>query len=239
MGSDEAILFLRSVFNIVAAVAYVLLQTLPHTNKQTRNWFLQACAVLYAILNLLNLIRDLEMAYVIQTAQERSTRFCRFRRCCDCMCWFWILGLCLLAISWYVPVAESENSLRLYCLADCLLLLLFNFFPLLARYCQDRRGTAIISSVSPEPTITAQNLDTFMPAETYTTDSGVTDEENTSGCAICLEDYQFGECLRRFRCGHSGHGDCVNTWVKIKATCPFCRESLVTEHHEQRPVQDV
>ncbi|KAL5206961.1 hypothetical protein ABZP36_031396 [Zizania latifolia] len=43
-------------------------------------------------------------------------------------------------------------------------------------------------------------------------------------CAVCLEDVQRGETVRRLpACGHLFHKDCVDMWLHTHATCPLCR----------------
>ncbi|KAK3156479.1 hypothetical protein QOZ80_2AG0107810 [Eleusine coracana subsp. coracana] len=47
-------------------------------------------------------------------------------------------------------------------------------------------------------------------------------------CAVCLEDVQRGEAVRRLpACGHLFHRDCVDMWLHSHATCPLCRSDLV------------
>ncbi|XP_019252884.1 PREDICTED: RING-H2 finger protein ATL20-like [Nicotiana attenuata] len=49
---------------------------------------------------------------------------------------------------------------------------------------------------------------------------------NALTCPICLVEYSAGESVRLIPlCEHSFHADCVDEWLKIKATCPVCRNS--------------
>lgn len=43
-------------------------------------------------------------------------------------------------------------------------------------------------------------------------------------CAVCLCGYEEGEDLRRLRCGHSYHADCLDEWLVTNASCPRCRK---------------
>ncbi|TVU33277.1 hypothetical protein EJB05_25070, partial [Eragrostis curvula] len=46
-------------------------------------------------------------------------------------------------------------------------------------------------------------------------------------CAVCLEDVQRGETVRRLpACGHLFHKECVDMWLHSHATCPLCRCDL-------------
>ncbi|CAD6251254.1 unnamed protein product [Miscanthus lutarioriparius] len=46
-------------------------------------------------------------------------------------------------------------------------------------------------------------------------------------CAVCLEDVQRGETVRRMpACGHLFHKDCIDMWLHSHTTCPLCRCDL-------------
>lgn len=45
-----------------------------------------------------------------------------------------------------------------------------------------------------------------------------------NSCAVCLSGYEEGELLRRLRCGHSYHADCLDGWLDTNASCPRCRK---------------
>ncbi|KAL3638685.1 hypothetical protein CASFOL_016592 [Castilleja foliolosa] len=45
-------------------------------------------------------------------------------------------------------------------------------------------------------------------------------------CAICLCEYRESETLRMLPdCRHCFHVMCVDVWLKLNASCPFCRSS--------------
>ncbi|KAL2900921.1 RING-H2 finger protein ATL70 [Bienertia sinuspersici] len=47
-----------------------------------------------------------------------------------------------------------------------------------------------------------------------------------SCCSICLADYKGNDVLRQLpECGHFFHLKCVDPWLKLHPTCPFCRTS--------------
>lgn len=43
-------------------------------------------------------------------------------------------------------------------------------------------------------------------------------------CVICLNPYEEADTLRRLRCGHSYHANCLDEWLKTNASCPRCRK---------------
>ncbi|CAF0934082.1 unnamed protein product [Adineta ricciae] len=46
---------------------------------------------------------------------------------------------------------------------------------------------------------------------------------NDDKCAICLSNYKTGETLKRLRCDHFFHSDCIDPWLKTSVQCPICR----------------
>ncbi|CAL4900260.1 unnamed protein product [Urochloa decumbens] len=53
-------------------------------------------------------------------------------------------------------------------------------------------------------------------------------KQDADECAVCIVDLRDGEPARRVpRCGHQFHADCVATWLRLHATCPLCRASVV------------
>jgi hypothetical protein len=52
--------------------------------------------------------------------------------------------------------------------------------------------------------------------------------EAADECAVCIVELKDGDAARQLpRCGHRFHADCVAAWLRIHATCPLCRASVV------------
>ncbi|KAE8653724.1 E3 ubiquitin protein ligase RIE1 [Hibiscus syriacus] len=52
-------------------------------------------------------------------------------------------------------------------------------------------------------------------------------------CCICLNLYQDGEELHSLPCNHHFHSTCIVKWLKMKATCPLCKHSILKgDEHE-------
>ena len=46
-------------------------------------------------------------------------------------------------------------------------------------------------------------------------------------CLICIENYKKGEFKRELpKCKHYFHKKCIDKWLKKKANCPICRDTL-------------
>ncbi|XP_076898674.1 putative RING-H2 finger protein ATL21A [Bidens hawaiensis] len=47
-----------------------------------------------------------------------------------------------------------------------------------------------------------------------------------AACSICLSEYNVKETVRCIpECRHCFHADCIDEWLKLKGTCPVCRNS--------------
>ncbi|XP_075518180.1 E3 ubiquitin-protein ligase At1g63170-like [Primulina tabacum] len=50
--------------------------------------------------------------------------------------------------------------------------------------------------------------------------------EEDAVCCICLAKYAHNDELRELPCSHFFHKDCVDKWLKINASCPFCKTDV-------------
>ncbi|KAG2327318.1 hypothetical protein Bca4012_036320 [Brassica carinata] len=49
-------------------------------------------------------------------------------------------------------------------------------------------------------------------------------------CAVCLEDYRFGDSLRLLPCQHAFHLSCIDSWLtKWGTSCPVCKHDIRTQ----------
>lgn len=49
---------------------------------------------------------------------------------------------------------------------------------------------------------------------------------NNITCPICLSDYHAKETVRCIpECQHCFHADCIDEWLRLKGSCPVCRNS--------------
>ncbi|KAM3290148.1 E3 ubiquitin-protein ligase RHA2B-like [Capsicum chacoense] len=49
-------------------------------------------------------------------------------------------------------------------------------------------------------------------------------------CAVCLSTFEDGEQVRKLKCKHIFHKDCLDTWLQQdSATCPLCRNKVLPE----------
>lgn len=51
----------------------------------------------------------------------------------------------------------------------------------------------------------------------------------TGQCSICLEDFGKGESIKDIPgpCKHCFHAECLDEWLRKKASCPLCRSKVV------------
>lgn len=51
-------------------------------------------------------------------------------------------------------------------------------------------------------------------------------DENRKQCSICLEDYTKDEDVKFLPCKHNYHAKCIDPWLAINRTCPYCRADI-------------
>lgn len=53
------------------------------------------------------------------------------------------------------------------------------------------------------------------------------DEYNELNCNICFENYKKEDIIKKLKCNHIFHNDCLHDWLcKEKVTCPTCRKDV-------------
>ncbi|KAF9271515.1 hypothetical protein BGZ68_003424, partial [Mortierella alpina] len=52
------------------------------------------------------------------------------------------------------------------------------------------------------------------------------DDAQDAVCAICLCDYEDEEELRKMKCSHYFHKDCVDEWLRLHRNCPLCKRDI-------------
>jgi hypothetical protein len=50
---------------------------------------------------------------------------------------------------------------------------------------------------------------------------------NKDYCKICYQDFNIKEYKRNLKCNHFFHKKCIDKWIKIKNTCPICRDKCI------------
>lgn len=52
------------------------------------------------------------------------------------------------------------------------------------------------------------------------------EKEEVDKCAICLGEFEDGDMVKTLPCYHLFHTECVDRWLKVNKTCPFCKKSI-------------
>jgi len=87
------------------------------------------------------------------------------------------------------------------------------------------------SQMSPVPKGAEQALIDLIPLERGCSCSSGADAES---CAVCLNDFEDGDVMRRLPCGHAFHCACVDNWLKRNKACPLCRQDVEELMKEQQ-----
>ncbi|KAM6563740.1 hypothetical protein CsatB_023738 [Cannabis sativa] len=49
-------------------------------------------------------------------------------------------------------------------------------------------------------------------------------------CRVCLSEFEDGEKIRKLKCDHVFHKECLDTWLQqFCATCPLCRTKVLPD----------
>ncbi|CAD8179456.1 unnamed protein product [Paramecium octaurelia] len=66
--------------------------------------------------------------------------------------------------------------------------------------------------------------------------------ENEFVCSICDMNLLKNEMVMKLSCSHIFHSECLKPWIRIKNSCPNCRQQVLRqgnqENHNQQPVQE-
>jgi hypothetical protein len=54
------------------------------------------------------------------------------------------------------------------------------------------------------------------------------EEEKEMKCAICYDDYQEDDILRKMPCDHYFHKACIDVWMEKRSECPICNQDIRT-----------
>lgn len=73
-----------------------------------------------------------------------------------------------------------------------------------------------------------------LPQKRY--DQSLFQDCDNATCAICLQNYADGDMFRELPCDrrHHFHVACVDDWLKLNATCPVCRKSVLQPDLQQQ-----
>nr|DBA18712.1 TPA: hypothetical protein GDO54_016927 [Pyxicephalus adspersus] len=92
-----------------------------------------------------------------------------------------------------------------------------------------RRGRVNTNSSQRDPSRSpVGRRDEFLPEDrnSQTPPANNQQSEDQPGCSICLLQYEPEEQTEQLACAHIFHPDCINTWLRIRRTCPNCREAV-------------
>ncbi|KAE8709441.1 E3 ubiquitin-protein ligase RHA2A [Hibiscus syriacus] len=75
------------------------------------------------------------------------------------------------------------------------------------------------------------------PTIIHSTRSSSMVDQSSSQCTVCLSELEEGEKVRKLKCKHTFHKDCLDRWLQqYWATCPLCRtkvlpDEIVSNYH--------
>ncbi|CAD8119759.1 unnamed protein product [Paramecium sonneborni] len=63
--------------------------------------------------------------------------------------------------------------------------------------------------------------------------------ENEFVCSICDMNLQKNEMVMKLNCSHIFHSECLKPWIRIKNSCPNCRQQIINQLINQNHNQQV
>ncbi|CAA3013718.1 E3 ubiquitin- ligase RING1-like [Olea europaea subsp. europaea] len=57
-------------------------------------------------------------------------------------------------------------------------------------------------------------------------------------CPICLSEFEVNAEIKQMPCSHKFHSDCINKWLGIQGSCPFCRYKMPEEEKKEETNSD-
>ncbi|XVE86715.1 hypothetical protein DITRI_Ditri18aG0055900 [Diplodiscus trichospermus] len=68
------------------------------------------------------------------------------------------------------------------------------------------------------------------PTIRYSRRSSARPLDQSNECAVCLSELEEGEKVRKLKCKHTFHKDCLDKWLQqYWATCPLCRTKVLPD----------
>jgi hypothetical protein len=58
------------------------------------------------------------------------------------------------------------------------------------------------------------------------------DQFGKAECSICTDNFNSGDLLISLPCEHEYHSACIESWLKLNATCPICRYTITEQDVE-------
>lgn len=49
----------------------------------------------------------------------------------------------------------------------------------------------------------------------------------STNCTFCLNDFEDKEKLKKLKCEHMFHYECLDNWLDNEKTCPVCKEEVI------------
>ncbi|KAG0275967.1 hypothetical protein BGZ95_008161 [Linnemannia exigua] len=84
-----------------------------------------------------------------------------------------------------------------------------------------KKDSSLGAAGKPQDTATSSQDASATPIEYLTLE-----DPQDAVCAICLCDYEDDEELRKMRCTHYFHKDCVDEWLRLHRNCPLCKRDI-------------
>jgi len=192
-----------------------------------REWAVVQAVLQTVMLTLsLHILRKLPSAEDTPEVQEQRIRsifvFYVFDRLLDFV-WF---GWFVLGMGWTFSASCESTAPHLYKLCFTMIVIQFCliFIIVFFIFCCCLCIILRVQMPSAAPEGATRRMLAALRREKFKENSTIPHE--SANCGICLSEYQYGEELRTLPCKHHFHTECVDKWLVLHKSCPFCKRVI-------------
>jgi hypothetical protein len=133
-------------------------------------------------------------------------------------------GWFIIGVVWLLNSAHCAHCPGLYKLVFGIILSsIIRLMATLTVFYRSFQPDVQAASLPPEPLGAPQKLIDSIPLALH---CSCISGEDTGSCAVCLEDFDDNDMLRRLPCNHTFHQKCVDKWLKQNKVCPLCVQDV-------------
>lgn len=90
----------------------------------------------------------------------------------------------------------------------------------------DQINNAYENAISYERLVELPNVLIGLDVKELTNNSKVELSYDKDFCVVCQESIQKYNIIRKLKCNHNYHINCIENWLKDHCTCPLCKQNL-------------
>ena len=144
---------------------------------------------------------------------------------------FFFKIISLAGVIWYNNIEISNPEYKNYCFRTLVLFNIFSYYDIFHLFVVCCMLATVYSGNKPRTiheTVSLNNSELI----------DYTDDLKGVMCTICLDEYENMDILRKTKCGHIYHDECVTPWFNKSPTCPVCRYTFTESNSDNESNDD-